>query len=402
MHLQMPAVSWRLGEVSGTHHTAATPAHLSRSPSLSVLCCCRYSEIYSERATKDFTEAERYYERAALIIPTSGNAQNQLAVLATYSQIEYVAVYHYCRSILVQQPFTGGLENLSLLFAKNARSFQSLMTTTDPAPSRSKRAGDGLPAMTNHPKSFFTSFLRLHGLLFEWSSRMHRDAASLPSSIESAMMAGEKGVAPTTEAGGAVDVDEYLSLLQSTLDSLDRLLQSPSAGPKTASGAVPPTGVLGEAVLVQLLSICLFSLHYGAMKEENMVMETMAYADGDSDAADPFGFLAGGTGQADHVRGRTVSESLALVTLFGVVNRVAARTASLLSAGGGGSKSEGGRSIYVNKLYPVMAVFCDWASVHPEHLTSSGNSQHTSKKNWYDADKNLLLCVAPSSVAFIT
>lgn len=38
----------------------------------------RYREIYSERDPKDFGEAERYYERAALIVPHAGNAQNQV------------------------------------------------------------------------------------------------------------------------------------------------------------------------------------------------------------------------------------------------------------------------------------------------------------------------------------
>jgi TPR repeat protein len=34
--------------------------------------------MYAERVPKDFSEALRYYERAALIEPASGNAQNQV------------------------------------------------------------------------------------------------------------------------------------------------------------------------------------------------------------------------------------------------------------------------------------------------------------------------------------
>ena len=68
----------------------------------------RYMELYSDSETKDFSNAEKYYERAAIQEPSSGNAQNQMAVLATYSDSECTAVYRYCRSILVKQPFLGG------------------------------------------------------------------------------------------------------------------------------------------------------------------------------------------------------------------------------------------------------------------------------------------------------
>jgi hypothetical protein len=36
--------------------------------------------MYSDRAPKDFSEAMRHYERAALLEPSSGNAQNQVRV----------------------------------------------------------------------------------------------------------------------------------------------------------------------------------------------------------------------------------------------------------------------------------------------------------------------------------
>eukprot|EP01032_Pedospumella_encystans_P027471 gene27471-31049_t len=92
----------------------------------------RYKEMYAEKEQKEFLESLRYYERAALIDPTSGNTQNQLAVLATYSDAECVAVYHYCRSILSLNPFSGGFENLSLLFAKNAINMRTLMAQEKP------------------------------------------------------------------------------------------------------------------------------------------------------------------------------------------------------------------------------------------------------------------------------
>ena len=37
--------------------------------------------MYSDRQPKNFAEALRYYERAALVLPSSGNAQNQVSLL---------------------------------------------------------------------------------------------------------------------------------------------------------------------------------------------------------------------------------------------------------------------------------------------------------------------------------
>lgn len=39
---------------------------------------CRYKEMYSDKDSKEFLESQRYYERAALIQPHSGNAHNQV------------------------------------------------------------------------------------------------------------------------------------------------------------------------------------------------------------------------------------------------------------------------------------------------------------------------------------
>lgn len=44
--------------------------------------------MYAERVPKDFAEALRYYERAALIEPASGNAQNQVQKATPACQID--------------------------------------------------------------------------------------------------------------------------------------------------------------------------------------------------------------------------------------------------------------------------------------------------------------------------
>lgn len=118
----------------------------------------RYKE--TTREPKDYSAAERYYERAAFLCPHLGNAQNQLAVLASYGGADCVAVYRYFRSVMLcptgeQRPDTiRAVENLRVLFAKNLAEFRE-QDLSQP----SKR---GLKA-----SAFLVLFVRLHAILFD-------------------------------------------------------------------------------------------------------------------------------------------------------------------------------------------------------------------------------------------
>lgn len=41
----------------------------------------RYKEMYGDKEPKEFLDSLRYYERAALIDPHSGNAHNQVSYI---------------------------------------------------------------------------------------------------------------------------------------------------------------------------------------------------------------------------------------------------------------------------------------------------------------------------------
>eukprot|EP00698_Gefionella_okellyi_P014254 TRINITY_DN3956_c0_g1_i2.p1 TRINITY_DN3956_c0_g1~~TRINITY_DN3956_c0_g1_i2.p1 ORF type:complete len:339 (+),score=72.50 TRINITY_DN3956_c0_g1_i2:53-1069(+) len=84
----------------------------------------RYRELHSSRA-KDFSDASRYYLNAIKLAPEQGNAHNQLAVLATYQEDEAAAVFYYLRSLSATKPFTTAKENLTLLFEKNRKRYNS-------------------------------------------------------------------------------------------------------------------------------------------------------------------------------------------------------------------------------------------------------------------------------------
>ena len=205
----------------------------------------RYREQISEGKDKNYAEAMRYYERAAFLVPSSGNPHNQLAVLATYGNSELVAVYHYCRSVLVTQPSSVGYENLRILFEKNAKAhLQAIRQRSE----EGEHQGAALAANFSTRKQdvssksgkmkvhfFFSQFIRLHGLLFEWSMSKFEPPTASSSKRN-----------PTPASTVDIDVEEFTSEVQELMSTFDELLQA---------------GIFSDALLVRLLIICIFSVH---------------------------------------------------------------------------------------------------------------------------------------------
>jgi protein SMG7 len=69
--------------------------------------------------SRDWMASAEYYKRALKLMPTWGNPHNQLAVLNTYCDDEFNAVYHYFRSLAVTHPFLTARDNLNVLLEKN-------------------------------------------------------------------------------------------------------------------------------------------------------------------------------------------------------------------------------------------------------------------------------------------
>ncbi|EQC30381.1 hypothetical protein SDRG_11958 [Saprolegnia diclina VS20] len=169
----------------------------------------RYRELHSQKAKKNFAAAESFYHRALAVMPENGNPHNQLAVLATYVEAETIAVYRYCRSLLVPQPFATAAENLALLFER----------------ARQRPMPAHLPpiASTSSPKdksAFLKSFL--HRL-----TRLHGHFLS--------------------PGGDAVDPTTYPLDLEDAVGDDYKLLLS--------------AGVIGDALLLKLCAINMHCLH---------------------------------------------------------------------------------------------------------------------------------------------
>lgn len=75
----------------------------------------RYYALYSN---KDYTKACFYYEKGLNHSPNYGNAHNQIAVISTYQNNDFEAIYRYFRSLSCEFPFQSAKENLKIFFEK--------------------------------------------------------------------------------------------------------------------------------------------------------------------------------------------------------------------------------------------------------------------------------------------
>lgn len=158
----------------------------------------RYKGLYGEgdSKTREYAAASSYYLQAASLWPSSGNPHHQLAILASYSGDELVAVYRYFRSLAVESPFSTARDNLIVAFEKNRQSYSQLpgeskasIIKESPVRFTSKGRGKGEVKLvskdanketgleketaSNAPemyKTFCIRFVRLNGILFTRTS----------------------------------------------------------------------------------------------------------------------------------------------------------------------------------------------------------------------------------------
>ncbi|KAM7522971.1 hypothetical protein LguiA_012873 [Lonicera macranthoides] len=130
----------------------------------------RYKGLYGEGESKsgDYAAASSYYLQAASLWPSSGNPHHQLAILATYSGDELVAVYHYFRSLAAESPFSTAKDNLIVAFEKNRKSYSQLHG--DAKGSAIKESPEKATKTHEAYKAFSIRFVHLNGILFTRTS----------------------------------------------------------------------------------------------------------------------------------------------------------------------------------------------------------------------------------------
>ena len=112
--------------------------------------------------SSEWMTAAKYYNRALRLFPTNGNPHNQLAVLATYVNDDFNAMYHYFRSIAAENPFPTSKENLVVLFEKNRAQAENLQEALAPLLNGRRRT----PENRVLRDSFLVFFIRIHGIIF--------------------------------------------------------------------------------------------------------------------------------------------------------------------------------------------------------------------------------------------
>lgn len=195
----------------------------------------RYSSLYSESDTKIFTEAEKYYKRAAFLIPEYGNPWNQLAVLATYEHKDLDAVYFYCRSVLCKSPFASGIDNLMSVFEKYSITHFSEMNVNNHNKVSRRNKEDNMRL-----KQLHQNILKLLAILFSWNITSRRIVEKMQASNDTI---DTYPVIPVA----SIDMDQFNSLLNLIDASIESLIMN---------------NALDDDKIIQIVLLCIFSVDF--------------------------------------------------------------------------------------------------------------------------------------------
>lgn len=222
-------------------------------------------------------------------------------MLATYNEAEFVAVYHHCRSILSELPFSGGLENLAQLIVKNSEIVRHLKPHSKYATLKGKAN------VEMETQAFLLRFVHVHGKLFNLSTRAHQSYGHLIDSQSQSQSQSQyhliwsnMSIPPHSleASSGESESELFLSVLRPVLEEFDDLL---------SAGALP------DVMLVRLIVISIFSVHYAVGRDANLLCwsgMTISTEEGMNE------YL-----KLHSNSPRTISESLALHALFGLINK---------------------------------------------------------------------------------
>ncbi|OAQ29116.1 hypothetical protein K457DRAFT_526163 [Linnemannia elongata AG-77] len=124
----------------------------------------RYRQTFNDSFKKNWSAARDYYNEARNMLPSSGNPYNQLAVVATFTPNNFLALYFYYRSLAVSLPFMTARNNIKVLIQKIAsdpekgKKFVKDERYTDRQAINSKDSAQ--------LDDFLLRFILLHGALF--------------------------------------------------------------------------------------------------------------------------------------------------------------------------------------------------------------------------------------------
>ncbi|XP_022930346.1 protein SMG7-like [Cucurbita moschata] len=238
----------------------------------------RYKGLYGEGDSKnrEYTAASSYYLQAASLCPSSGNPHHQLAILASYSGDELVAVYRYFRSLAVDSPFSTARDNLIVAFEKNRQSYSQLSgaaktSVVKESPIRFSGKGrkgevklatkdssaeppkESVLSPQEPFKSFCIRFVRLNGILFTRTSlETFTEVLSLVNSSFSELLSSgpeEELLFGTVAAENSLIVVRIVAILIFTVHNVNKETEGQTY-----------SEIVQRAVLIQNAHIAVFEL----------------------------------------------------------------------------------------------------------------------------------------------
>ena len=190
-----------------------------------------------------------------------------MAVLATYLNADCLAVYYYCRSILVAEPFSSSLDNLHLLFEKNKKDlellakeskssvFSGVFASDASGPASLSDRENAKRVVALNVKNFLSRFIGLQSCLFSWTRQCqtYRWSKKQHSSHSNATRTSASATSSSTESSSSlpmdINEDDFMETMHTMLNEWDQIL--------TAS-------VVGEQLLVRILVIAIFGVHFSS------------------------------------------------------------------------------------------------------------------------------------------
>jgi hypothetical protein len=313
-------------------------------------------------------------------------------MLATYSEAESTALYHYCRSVMTSNPFSGGFENLARLFALNKVSFDSLNALVAQLKNEERvdsYRNNGVVKNNNSNESLkfkflLTSFVRLHGILFAWTIRMHlehlrsssssllnedRGNSSSQDSTESSTLLfhlNESLASSVLNGDEKVNLTEIQELITSVVEEFEELIYSSK---------------LTDLHLLRLISVSMFTIHFADLPSDSALFFSSSFSSFLQHSASCHSL----SGKEDSVKEpRSLIQSLALSSVYGLVTKAALKLAK--HDGSSHNHEAKGRKSFLDKLLPLLSVFSEWISQNPQLLKSSSDIDPSSSAEHEEED----------------
>lgn len=124
----------------------------------------RYRQTFNDSPKKNWSAARDYYNEARNLLPSSGNPYNQLAVIATFTPNNFLALYFYYRSLAVRLPFMTARNNIKVLIQKMASDPEKAKKFIKDERYTDRQAPN--PKDSTQLDDFLAKFILLHGALF--------------------------------------------------------------------------------------------------------------------------------------------------------------------------------------------------------------------------------------------